>query len=124
MPVSGRVTLPISLASNRFKQQSFVLIFSEADCLLGLNFLDNNHCDAFFPTMHLRFLNSQTVPLFHNRIAPSDPCAEQFNVIARETTFVGAVREAVILNELPTQSFFEKSEGVLEPSPAFCERYH
>ena len=120
--VSGTVTLPISLASNRYQQRFFVLKSSEADCLLGLDFLEDNHCDALFSSMQLRFPNSQTVPLFHSRKTLSDPSPEQVKVIARETTFLPAGHEAVILGELLNQSFREKSEGIFEPSPTFCER--
>ena len=65
IPVSGTVTLPISLASNRYQQQFFVLKSSEADCLLGLDFLEDHYCDVF-SSMQLRFPNSQTAPLFHS----------------------------------------------------------
>ena len=123
IPVSGTVTLPISLASNRYQQQFFVLKSSEADCLLGLDFLEDNHCDALFSSMQLRFPNSQTIPLFHSRKTLSDTFPEQVKVIARETTFIPAGHEAVILGELLTQSFPEKSEGIFEPSAAFCEKH-
>ena len=62
--------------------------------------------------------------MFHNRKAFSDHSTEQVNIIARESTFIPAGHEAVILAELLTQSFLEKSEGKLAPSPAFCEKYH
>ena len=90
IPVSGTVILPISLASHRYQQQFFVLKSSEADCLLGLDFLEDNHCDALFSSMQLRFLKSETVPLLHSRKALSDPSPEQVKVIARETTFIPA----------------------------------
>ena len=121
-PVSGTVTLPISLVSNRYQQRFFVLKSSEADCLLGLDFLEDNHCHALFPGTQRRFPSSQTVPFFHSRKALSDPSPEQVKVIARETTFIPAGHEAVILGELLTQSFPEKSEGIFEPSHAFCEK--
>ena len=73
--------------------------------------------------MQLKFPNSQTVPLFHSRKALSVPSPEQVTVIARETTFIPASHEAVILGELLTQRFPEKSEGIFEPSPAFCEKH-
>ena len=96
---------------------------SEADCLLGSDFLEDNHCDALFSSMQLRFPTSQTVPLFHSRKALSDPSPEQVKVIARETTFIPAGHEAVILGELSTQSCPEKCESIFEPSPAFCEKH-
>ena len=73
--------------------------------------------------MQLRFPNCQTVPLFHSRKALSDPSPEQVKLIARETTFIPAGHEAVILGDLLTQSFPEKSEGSFEPSTAFCEKH-
>ena len=123
IPVSGTVPLPISLPSNRYQQQFLVLKCSEADCLFGLDSAEDNHCDALFSSMQLRFPNFQTVPSFHSRKALSDPSLEHVKVIARETTFIPAGHEAVILGELLTQSFPEKSEGMFEPSPAFCEKY-
>ena len=96
---------------------------SEADCLLGLDFLEDNHCDALFSSMQLRFHNSRTVLLFHSRKDFLDTSPEHLKVIARETTIIPAGHEAVILSELLTQSFPVKSEGVFEPSPAFCEKH-
>ena len=112
VPVSGTVTFPISLASNRYQQQFVVFKSSEADCLPGLDFLEDNHCDALFYSVQLRFPNSQTVTLFYSRKALSDPSPEQVKVISRENTFLPACHEAVILCELLTQSFPEKSEDI------------
>ena len=73
--------------------------------------------------MQLRFPNSQTVRLFHSHKALWDPSPEQVKVNARESTFIPAGHEAVILGELLTQNFPEKFEGIFEPSPAFCEKH-
>ena len=62
--------------------------------------------------MQLRFPNSQTVTLFYSRKSLSDASPEQVKVIARETTFFPAGHEAVILGELLTLSFPEKSEDI------------
>ena len=102
-PVSGTVTLPILPDSNRYQQQFFVPRSSEINCLLGLEFLEDNHCDALFSSMQLRFPQSQTVPLFHSRKTLSDPSPEQAKVTVRETTFIPAGHEAVILGELLTK---------------------
>ena len=88
---------------------------SQADCLLGLDFLEDNHCDALFPRMQLRFPNSQTVPLFQSRKILPDLYPEQVKVIAGETTSIPARHEAVILGELITHIFPEQSEGLFEP---------
>ena len=112
----------MSLASNQYQQQFFVLKSSEADCLLGLDFLEDNHCDAPFSRMKLRFPFSQTVPLPHSRKPLSGPSFEQLQVIARETTFLPAGHEFVILGAPLTQSFSEKSEGNFQTSPDLCEK--
>ena len=54
--------------------------------------------------------------LFSNRELPADPSTEQVNVIAKETTFIPAGQEALILGELLTPSFPEISESIFEPS--------
>ena len=122
-PVSGTVTLPTSLASNRYQQQLFVLKSSEAGCLLGVDFFEDNHCDAPFSSMQLRFPNSQTFPLFQSCKVLSDASVEQVKAIARETTFIPSCHEALILVEPLTQSFPEKSDGDFQASHAFCEKY-
>ena len=73
--------------------------------------------------MQFTFSKPHTVPLFHSRKAHSDLPPEHVKVIARETTFIPSGHEAVILGDLLTQSFPEKSEGIFEPSPAFCEKH-
>ena len=73
--------------------------------------------------MQIRFPNCQTVPFFQRRKVFSDRFPEQVKVIARETTFNPAGHEAVILGELLSQSFPEKSEGIFEPSHAYCKKY-
>ena len=96
-----------------------MLIFSEADCLLGLDFFQDDHCDALFSSMQLRFPNSQTVPLIHNCKALWDSFTEQINVNARENTLIPAGHESVILGELPSRSFPVKSKAIFQPSTAF-----
>ena len=80
-------------------------MFSEADSLLGFDFLENNLCDTLISSMQLKFPNSQTVPLIHSCKSFLDHSTEQVNVIARKTTFFSAGHEALILSELLTQNF-------------------
>ena len=122
-PILDTVNLAISPASNWNQQQFFVLISSEADYHLGLDFPEDNHCDALFSSMKLKFLYSQTVASFHSCKTLSDLSPEQVKVTARETTSILAGLEAVILDEPLIQSSPEKSEGIIEPSPAHWEKY-
>ena len=100
----------------------FVMKSTEADCSPGLDFLEANHWDVPLSSMQLGFSNSQAVPLFHNHWGPSNPSTEQVNLIARETIFIPAGHEALILGELPGRSSPEMFKGIFEPSTAF-EKY-
>ena len=122
-PVLGSVTLPISLTTNRYQQQFFVLKTSEVDCLLRSDFLEDHHSDALFFSMQLRFPNSETDPLFHSREILSVPPTGFVRVIALDTTFIPVGHRAVALGAPITQRFPTKAEGIFEPSPAFCEKY-
>ena len=93
---------------------------SEAECLFDLDFFEENHFDALFSSMQLRFIESQTVALIHDRSDLSDSSTDQFNIIARETIFIPAGQEAVILGELLTRSFPEKTAGILNRHPHFA----
>ena len=121
--VSDTVTLPISFGSSRYQQQFFELKSAETDCLLGLDFLEDNPCDALFSSTQRRFPNSQTIPLFNNGYAPSDPSLEHVKVIARKTISIPADHEALILGKLLTQSFSKKYECAFGSSPAFGRKY-
>ena len=122
IPVLGTVTLSISFASNRYQQQFFVLKTSEADCLLGSDFLEDHQCYALFSSMQFRLPNPKIVPLFHSREVFSVPPTDFVRVIGLETTFRPAGQEAFVLGALITQRFPAKAEGIFEPSPAFCEK--
>ena len=61
--------------------------------------------------------------MFHSREIPSVPPTDFVRVIALETTFIPAGHEAVILGAPITQRFLTKTEGIFEPTPAFCEKY-
>ena len=99
---------------------------SEADCLPGSDFLEDNHCDALFSSMQIRFPNSQRVPPLHSRKASSHPFTEQVNVIERETTFILAGHEAVSFPEKsadeqndPTSSVFDDQHAQTKRKSSF-----
>ena len=114
--VLGTVTLHVSLASNRYQEQYFVLKTSEADCVLGLDFLEDHQCDALFSSMQLRFPNSERVALFHSREIPSVPPTNFVHVIALEITFVPVGHEAVFVGAPIIPRFGAEAEGNFDPS--------
>ena len=61
----GVVRLPISLGRRNFEHNFHVLAKSEADCLIGLDFLEDHQCDPFFSKKKLRVNDDTFVPLYH-----------------------------------------------------------
>ena len=99
---------------------------SEADCLPGSDFLEDNHCDALFSSMQIRFPNSERVPSLHSRKASSHAFTAQVNVIEREPTFIPAGHEAVSFPEKsadeqndPTFSVFDDQHAQTKQKSSF-----
>ena len=61
----GVVRLPISLGRRKPDHNFHVLAKSEADCLIGLDFLEDHQCDALLSTKKLRENDDTFVPLYH-----------------------------------------------------------
>ena len=52
--VKGVVRLPVVIGPKSYEHDFCVLDKSEADCLLGLDFLETNKCDPLFSCMKLK----------------------------------------------------------------------
>ena len=102
--------------SNRRQQQFFMLTSSEADCLVGLEFLENHHLDGFFFGKWRPYLNSETILSFRRRKPTWKRPTYNVRVVAQETTVVTASNDAVILFEFTNQTFPGKYEGFFELS--------
>ena len=63
--VKGEDTVEMKIASLTFRHAFFVLEASEAECLLGLDFLETHKCDPMFSEMKLRLNRNTSANLFH-----------------------------------------------------------
>ena len=90
LPISSRgtVRLPITIGPKHYEHEFHVLIDSEADCLVGLDFLRTNKCDPLFSKDPLRLDSKNHVPLYNRKL--NHEVNTVFRVIATETVSVPA----------------------------------
>ena len=48
MQIKGTVSVPVKIGSQAYEHTFYVLIVAASHCLLGLDFLETNNCDALF----------------------------------------------------------------------------
>ena len=65
--VKSVVRLPVVIGPKSYEHDFCVLDKSEADCLLGLDFLETNKCDPLFSCMKLKLDSNSFVPLYHKQ---------------------------------------------------------
>ena len=65
--VKGVVRVPVVIGPKSYEHDFCVLDKSEADCLLGLDFLETNKCDRLFSCMKLKLVSNSFVPLYHKQ---------------------------------------------------------
>ena len=57
MPIQteGTVSVPSKIGPKMYEHTVYVLIEAASDCLLGLDFLEKNKCDALFSEIKMKF---------------------------------------------------------------------
>ena len=121
--VKGEVTVEMKIASMTFRHTFLVLEASEAECLLGLDFLETHKCDPMFSEMKLRLNRDTSVNLFHRTAPVQSWHYPVMRVVARETSFIPSGHEAIILGkiDLDDHTLLTKA-GIFEPSQYFCDK--
>ena len=64
--IKGTVSVPIKIGPKVYEHTFYVLIEAASDCLLGLDFLETNKCDALFSEGKLKIDRNILVPLTEN----------------------------------------------------------
>ena len=106
-----------------FRHTFLVLEASEAECLLGLDFLETHKCDPMFSELELRLKRDTTADLF-DRTAPVQSWHYPvMRVVARETSFLPSAHEVIIRGkiDLDDHTLLTKA-GIFEPSQSFCDK--
>ena len=97
--VKGVVRLPVVIGPKSYEHDFCVLDKSEADCLLGLDFLETNKCDPLFCCMKLKLDSNSFVPLYHNQFDYGND--NVFRVISTETLSVPPGHSRIIPAHIP-----------------------
>ena len=98
--VKGDVTVELKIASMTFRQTFFLLEASEAECLLGLDFLETHKCDPMFFEMKVRSNRDTSAKLFHRTAPVQSWHYPVMRVVARESSFIPSGHEAFILGKI------------------------
>ena len=119
--VKGVITVPVKIAKNTYEHDFCVLDKSEADCLLGLDFLEKHKCDPLFSRMELKLDSGNAVPLYHKQF--NDYGVDTiFRVVASETLSVPSGHVTIIPAYIPS---FKRPPvqlcAVFEPKEKFDE---
>ena len=97
--VEGVVRLPVVIGPKSYEHDFCVLDKSEADCLLGLDFLETNKCDPLFSCMKLKLDTNSFVPLYHKQFDYGND--NVFRVISTETLSVPPGHTRIIPAHIP-----------------------
>ena len=84
----GILCLPAKIGRMKVERIFLGLAKSEADCLIGLDFLEYHQCEPFFSKNKLRLVDDTSVPLYHNVF--STRTDQVFCVVATDLEFVPA----------------------------------
>ena len=97
--VKGVVRLPVVIGPKSYEHDFCVLDKSEADCLLGLDFLERNKCDPLFSCMKLKLDSNSFLPLYHKKFDYGHD--NVFRVISTETLSVPPGRTRILPAHIP-----------------------
>ena len=114
----GVVRLPISLGGRKFEHNFHVLAHSEADCLIGLHFLQDHQCDPLFLKKKLRKNDDIFVPLYHKVYTMQ--IDQVFRVVSTDNVWIAAGHSMIIPAHIPGWKRPPKElDAVLEPHERF-----
>ena len=106
-----------------FRHTFFVHEASEAQCFLGLDFLETHKCDPMFSEMKLGLTRGTSANVFHRAVPVRSWHYPVKGEVARETFFINSGHEAIILGkiDLDDHTLLTKA-GILETSQSFYDR--
>ena len=113
LPITSRgtVRLTITIGLKHYEHEFQVLIDSEADCFVGLNFLRTNKRDSLFSKDLLRLDSKNQVPLYNRKL--NHEVKTVFRVTAVETIAVQAGHAMILPARIQEwQRLFEQVERI------------
>ena len=99
--VKGVVRLPVVIGPKSYEHDFCVFDKSEADCLLGLDFLERNKCDPLFSCLKLKLDSNGFVPMYHKQFDYGNDNVFR-GVISTETLSVPPGHTRIIPAHIPS----------------------
>ena len=121
--VKGEVKFEMKMAAMTFQHIFLVFETSEADSLLGFDFLETHKSDPMSFELKLRLNRNTSANLFHRTAPVHSWHYPVMRVVARETSCIPSGHEAIILDkfDLDDHTLLTKA-GIFEPSQSFCDK--
>ena len=97
--IKGKVFVPIKIGPKTYEHTFYVLIEAASDCLLGLDFLETNKCDALFSERKLKIDRNTMVPLYRKQFSIDEK--QIYRVVALEKVSIPPQHVMIVPGTLP-----------------------
>ena len=97
--VKGTVSVPIKIGPKMYEHIFYVLIEAATDCLLGLDFLETNNCDALFSERKLKNDRNTLVPLYRKQFSFDEK--QVYRVVALEKVSIPPQHVMIVPGTIP-----------------------
>ena len=97
--IEGTVSVPIKIGPKTYEHTFYVLIEEASDCLLGLDFLETNKCDALFSESRLKIDINTLVPLYRKQFSFDEK--QVYRVVALEKVSIPPQHIMIVPGTIP-----------------------
>ena len=97
--IKGPVSVPIKIGSKAYEHTFYVLKEEASDCLLGLDFLETNNCEALFSEGKLKTDRNILVPFYRKQFSFDEKQVER--VVALEKVSIPPQHVRVVPGTIP-----------------------
>ena len=122
MPIQnkGTVSVPIKIGPRTYEHTFYVLIEAASDCLLRLDFLGTNKCDALFSEGKLKLDKNTLVPLYRKQFSFDEN--QVYRVVALEKVSIPPQLVMIVPGTIPVWKVPPAARVALfEPHERFIE---
>ena len=118
--IKATVSVPIKKGPKMYKHTFYVLIEAASDCLLGLDFLETNNCDALFSENKLKIDRNILVPLYRKQFSVDEK--QVYRVVALEKVSIPPQHVMIVPGTIPGWKTSPVARVVLfEPHERFID---
>ena len=97
--IKGTVSVPIKIGPEKYEHTFYVLIEAASDCLLGLDFLETNNCNALFSEGQLKNDRNTWVPLYLKQFSFDEK--QVYRVVAFEKISIPPQHVMIVPGTIP-----------------------